>query len=286
MKNSKWIGRAIAAGAMLCTLRLAGADDVNNHDTVEEPLLIMTAPSHTVKPSFMEVGIIREWLVKPGDVVKKGQLLGREDTDLDELQLKGMKIEAESTAEIDAAVAARDSAKIEYDNKLKGYQQQAASESEVQEAKLAFEKADAEIRYVQAEHEKKVADAEEQEGKIAKMQLFSPVNGTVEKINIQEGEIFDPNKPDGALTVVTNTPLWIDVPVPSVDSLKLKVGDQISVAYSAEPDKWMTSTIVYMDPQVIAASDKQIVRLELNNDDNKPAGLWVNVRLPSQAKAP
>lgn len=284
MKNSKWIRRAIAAGAVLFALPFAGADDAN-HGAAEEPLVAMTAPSHTAKPSFMEIGIVKEWLVKPDDVVKKGEVLAREDTDLEVLQLKGMKIEAGSTAEIDAAIAARDSAKLEYDNKQKGLKEQAASAEEVEEAKLAWQKSEAEIRYVQSEHEKKVADAETQEAKVGKMELKSPVDGTVEKINIQEGEVVDPNKPDGALTLVTNNPLWIDVPVPSIESLKLKVGDQISVAYSAEADKWLPARIVYLDPEVNSASDKQIVRLELNNDENKPAGLWVNVRLPSQVAA-
>ena len=169
---------------------------------------------------------------------------------------------------------------MEYQNKQKGFEQQAASETEVEEAKLDYERAKAQLHYTQVEHEKAIADADTEAKMIDKMQLLSPVDGTVKEINIQEGEIVDPNKPDGALTLVTNSPLWVEVNVPSTRALKLKQGDTASVAYQNEPDKWMNAKVIYLDPEVDAASDKQTVRLELNNDQNRPAGLWVSVRLP------
>jgi hypothetical protein len=39
--------------------------------------------------------------------------------------------------------------------------------------------------------------------------------------------------------------------------------------------------VIYLDPEIDAASDKETVRLELNNDDNTRSGLWVNVKLPA-----
>lgn len=276
---AKWMRRGIVAAAMLCVLPFAGADDAGH--SADEPLLARTIPSHTDKPSFMEFGVVKEWLVKPDDVVKKGQILGREDSDVEEMKLHGLRIMADSTAEIEAAQADRDAKKVEYENKQKGFEQQAASETEVEEAKLDYERAEAQLRYSQAQHEKAIADADTEAKMIDKMQLLSPVDGTVKQINIQEGEVVDPNKPDGALTLVTNSPLWVEVKVPSTRALNLKQGDSVSVAYQNEPDKWLPATIIFRDPEVDAASDKQTVRLELNNDQNKPAGLWVSVRLPS-----
>ena len=129
-------------------------------------------------------------------------------------------------------------------------------------------------------HLKAISDADTQALVIEKMKLLSPVDGTVKQINIQEGEIVDPNKPDGAVTLVTNNPLWVDVKIPSTQALKLKQGDSMSVAYQNESDKWLTAKIIFLDPEVDAASDKQTIRLELNNDQDKPAGLWLNVKLP------
>ena len=112
---AKWFGRSVMATAILGILPLAGAGDANG---VSDPgMLRGTIPSHTAKPSFMEVGIVRQWLVKPDDVVKKGQLLGREDTDLETLKLRSLRIQADSTAAIEAATADRDARKVEYENK-------------------------------------------------------------------------------------------------------------------------------------------------------------------------
>jgi hypothetical protein len=63
------------------------------------------------------------------------------------------------------------------------------------------------------------------------------------------------------------------------------MGDQVQVAYVLEPDKWFTGTVIYFDPVVDASVDQQTVRLELSNDDNKPAGLLMNIRVPADEKA-
>jgi RND family efflux transporter MFP subunit len=278
---AKWTRRTVATAVVLSILPFAGADDSN--PSADQGLLARTIPSHTAKPSFMEVGIVKEWLVKPDYVVKKGQVLGREDADIEQMRLNSLRITAKSTAAIESAQAAASAKKVEYENKQKGYEQQAASATEVEEAKLDMDQADAELKFRQVEHLKAIADADTQALVIDKMQLLSPVDGTVKQINIQEGEIVDPNKPDGALTLVTNNPLWVEVKVPSPQALKLKQGDTISVSYQNESDKWMNATVIFLDPEVDAASDKQTVRLELNNDQNRPAGLWVNVRLPSDS---
>jgi RND family efflux transporter MFP subunit len=281
MKFAKWMRRAVATAAVLSILPFAGADNANQ--PADAALLARTIPSHTAKPSFMEVGIVKEWLVKPDYVVKKGQVLGREDADVEEMRLKSLKIAANSTAAIEGAEAERDAKKVEYENKQKGFEQQAASATEVEEAKLDWQQAEANVKFRQVEHMKAIADADTQALVIDKMKLLSPVDGTVKQINIQEGEIVDPNKPDGAVTLVTNNPLWVEVKVPSSQALKLKQGDVVSVAYQNESDKWMPATIIFFDPEVDAASDKQTIRLELNNDQDRPAGLWVNVRLSSDS---
>ncbi|MGA2439989.1 MAG: efflux RND transporter periplasmic adaptor subunit [Tepidisphaeraceae bacterium] len=277
----KWFGRSVMAAAILGILPLAGADGPNG---VADPgMLARTIPSHTAKPSFMEVGIVRQWLVKPDDVVKKGQLLGREDTDLEALQLRSLRIQADSTAAIEAATADRDARKVEYENKQKSLAGGGASESEVLEAKLDFQQKEAVLRNSMAQREKLLADVDIQARKIDKMQLLSPVDGTVKEISIQEGEVVDPNKPDGALTLVTNDPLWVEVKVPSAQGLKLKLGDAALVEYQTQPGVWLKGTVIYLDPEVDAASDKQTVRLEMSNDAGTPSGLWVRVRFPSGA---
>jgi RND family efflux transporter MFP subunit len=277
----KWFGRSLIGTAMLGMLPFAGADDSNRVSDVG--LRGRTVPSHVVKPTFMEVGIIKEWFVKPDDLVKKGQLLGREDTDLEELKLRSLRIQADSMAGVEAATADRDARKIEYENKQKAYNEQATSEAELQEAKLDYQQKEAVLRNAQVSREKLLADVDVQAREIDKMHLFSPVDGAVKALNIQEGEIVDPNKPDGALTLVTNNPLWVEVKASSAQAAKLKQGDIVMVAYQYDVNNWMKAKVIYLDPEVDAASDTATVRLELNNESNIRSGLWVNVRLPSDS---
>jgi RND family efflux transporter MFP subunit len=279
MYFGKWFGRSVIAAAMLGILPFAGADDANR--VTDESLMARTVPSLITKPSFLEVGVVRQWLVKPDDYVKKGQLLGRLDTDVEELKLRSAQIQADSMAAVEAATADRDARKIEYESKLKAYALQATSTDEVQEAKLDYEQKEAVLRNAEAQREKYLADVDIQARVIDKMQLFSPVNGTVKDINIQEGEVVDPNKPDGAITLVTNNPLWVEITVSSAQAMSLKLGDTAMVAYQNNPNDWLKAKVIYLDPEVDAASDKETVRLELKNDDNGRSGLWVNVKLPN-----
>jgi RND family efflux transporter MFP subunit len=279
MNCGKWFGRSVIAAAMLGILPFAGADDANH--VTDESLMARTVPSLITKPSFMEVGVVRQWLVKPDEYVKKGQLLGREDTDVEELKLRSARIQADSMAAVEAATADRDVSKVEYESKLKAYSLQATSTDEVEEAKLTYEQKEAVLRNAEAQREKYLADVDIQARVIDKMQLFSPVNGTVKDINIQEGEVVDPNKPDGAITLVTNNPLWVEIKVSSAQATGLKLGDAAMVAYQNNPNDWLKAKVIYLDPEVDAASDKETVRLELKNDDNGRSGLWVNVKLPT-----
>jgi multidrug efflux pump subunit AcrA (membrane-fusion protein) len=278
MKSLKWLGQGVIGATMLAVLPLAGAE--NGAPPPDDVLIARTVPSHTAKPSFMEIGVVKEWFVKPDDVVKKGQVLGTEDVDLEKLALRSLTIQAKSTAAIEAATADRDARKVEYDNKQKAAAQDATAFSEVEEAKLNYQQKEAELRNAEMQHEKQLSDVDTQAGKIEKMKLLSPADGIVKEINIQEGEVVDPNKPDGALTLVTNNPLWVEVKVPSAQALKLKIGDTGLVAYQSDPDNWLKAKVIYLNPEVDAASDKETVRLELNNDQNKVSGLWVSVRFP------
>jgi len=275
MNITKLVGRTLFGAAFLGLLPLVGAA---GNGIPDDAIIARTIPSNTAKPTFMEVGIVKQWLVKADDVVKKGQVLGKEDSDLEELQLRSLRIEADSTAEIEAAEAARNASKLEYDRKKN--LGESASADEVLQAQLDYQQKEAELREAKMKREKALADVDIETGKIQKMQLLSPADGIVEQINIQEGEIVDPNKPDGAITLVTNDPLWVEVKVPSDQALKLKMGDTGLVAYQNDPDTWLKAKIIYIDPQVDAASDKETVRLELSNDANKVSGLWVSVRFP------
>ncbi|MGA3065397.1 MAG: efflux RND transporter periplasmic adaptor subunit [Tepidisphaeraceae bacterium] len=285
MKRSKWIHSVLVASSV-CLLRSAVADEpavAPDSTAAATPTVVqgLSTPSSKHNLSFMDVGVLKDVLVKPGDVVTVGQVLAQEDSDLDEMDLKALKIDAESTSKIDAAKVDAESKRRQWQNKQKAYQTGgAANLEEVEEAKLDYDEAVIEIQMAKELHDEKLAELDKQQLKVDKMKLLSPVDGIVEKVSLHSGEVVDPNQPDGALTVVKIKPLWVDMHLTMEQTQKLKLGDKLSVAYVSDPDNWITGTVIYFDPVVDATVDQQTVRLELENEENKPAGLQVNVRLP------
>jgi RND family efflux transporter MFP subunit len=285
MKRSKWVERSFVACVVCCFAPLAwvaAEDESAPRQAAPEPLF--TFPSDRRNLSFPEMGLVQKLLVKPGDVVKKGDLLATEDTDEEEIQYRAMRIEAESTADIDAAVADHASKMLVYQRLQKAAE--ATNPTEIEEAKLAADVADIKIRDAKEQREEKLAELAKEGKKIDRMHLFSPVDGIVEKISVFPGEVTDPVKADGVLTIVANQPMWADMHLLTAQAAKLKMGDAVQVAYENDPSKWFDAKVIYFDPVADAASDKQTVRIQWDNSEGKPAGLAMNVRLPSMNQTP
>jgi RND family efflux transporter MFP subunit len=285
MMRGKWV-HVLIVGAGICLLRTASADEATGASDATSAagttvVQALSQPSSKHNLSFTDEGVLKDLLVKPGDVVTTGQVLAEEDSDLDELDYKAAKIEAESTSKVDGAKVARDEKERIYQNKEKAFESGgAANQEEVEEAKLEYQEAEIDIRLAQEQHDEKMAELAKMERKIDKMKLLSPVDGIVEKINTQPGEVVDPAKPDGAITVVKTNPLWVDMHLSLEQASKLKMGDKLSATYANDPDQWFTGTVIYFDPVVDATVDQQTVRLEVDNGQGKPAGMLLNVRIP------
>jgi RND family efflux transporter MFP subunit len=285
LMRGKWM-QCLLLSASLCLLRTASADEATGTSGATSAsgttvVQALSLPSSKHNLSFMDIGILKEVKVKPGDVVTVGQVLAQQDSDLDEMEYAAAKIDAQSTSKIDGAIVARDAKKRQWQNKEKAFESGgAANQEEVEEAKLEYEEAEIDIKLAQEQHDEKMAELAKMERKIEKMKLLSPVDGVVEKINLQAGEVVDPNKPEGALTVVKINPLWVDMHLTLEQAGKLKLGDTLTASYANDPDQTFTGTVIYFDPVVDATVDQQTVRLEVANDQNKPAGMLLNVRLP------
>jgi hypothetical protein len=101
-----------------------------------------------------------------------------------------------------------------------------------------------------------------------------PAVHDVQKIEVEEGEVIDPQRP--AITIVRNDPLWVEARVPTRRALGLKLGQQLDVLYKNEPGA-RKAEIIYFDPVALAGSNFQIVRLAMPNPDNRPSGMLVDV---------
>lgn len=241
-----------------------------------------TVPSATRDLALRVMDVVAKVFVKPGDAVKAGDPLIVEDTREEEVNLSILKLEADVIGEliIKAAEATLANKHVE----LKRFEQMGvnnvAAESELERAKLEVELAGLDLEKAKQDQKKKLLEVKLHEQRIARMQINSPIDGHVRSIEVEEGEVIDPQRP--AITVVRNDPLWIEAKVPTHRALGLKLGQQLDVYYKGEPNA-RKAEVIYFDPIAIAGPNFQIVRLAMPNGDNRPSGMVVDVIVPAEA---
>ena len=281
-----------AAVAVLCALPAVGADSAGTAAPgAVEPGVVdantRPAQDHEIKATFALPGLVAEVYVKEGDHVKAGQIMAKQDDRQDAAELQRIQIEADSMAKIENYQLDQAIKQVQLDRmkKLHDDYHDAAS-SEVEQAQLDVELAKTQVDLGKLEHEQKKLDAKKQEIKVELMKLVSPIDGIVEKLNINPGEMAsaDPQNHDGSIVVVQNDPLWLEMNLSTAAAMQLQMGQVLPVKYSWETT-WRSAKIVYFAPQADAKSDTQLVRLELANPSGATSGVHMQVKLPEKIAA-
>jgi len=244
----------------------------------------ISRPSRESKLSFQVPGVVKDVPVNEGDRVTIGQVLAQQDDREDEQTYKSLKLEADSVAKIDYSTVDRDVKAVQYGRKQRLLKDHNASESEVEEAKLAVDLANTQITLAQLEHDQKGFDARKQEIKLELMKLKSPIDGFVQKINIGSGEMADPQNREGAIVVVKNDPLWVEMNIDTAQAVQLQLQQTLEVRYEGEP-QWQKAKIIFFAPHADAASGTELVRLEMPNPTGQRSGLHMQVKLPEKIAA-
>ena len=263
---------------LMASVLLGGAGMALGADSVLEGQ--HTEPSKHPKLSFAAPGIIRAIPVKRGQAVKAGDVLLQEDDRIEQAQLESLRGEATSGLNIKYYQADYEYKKAKYE-RLRDLREKdnAASPSEVNEAKLDADEAFIRIDIEKQNFEQKKAEFLKQQLKVELMSLRSPYDGVVEKIDVEVGETVDPSKP--ALLIAVNDPLWIKLPLMTEQAQKVKVGDSFEVAYG-DGGAGEMAVVVARNPVADRASETQEVILELKNPQHRDAGQKVQIKLPER----
>jgi multidrug efflux pump subunit AcrA (membrane-fusion protein) len=263
--------------ALLAAIVLTGAS-AGAQSKPEITVNGITQPSQRVNNyGFGTMGLIDKVCVKNGDRVKPGDLLISQDIRREENKLQQLKNEATSTARVDAAVADLDLKKKSLARIEDLFKKNASNPFELEEAQGKVNFADATLKVTELENVKNKLEVEGQKVLLDQMKIVSRVKGIIEDVKVSEGEVYDPQKP--CIAVVVNDPMWVEVHLPTVQSAKLKLGDALDVRYLDEKD-WAPGKVIYKAPVADAASDTQLVRLEVPYPKLRDTGLQVLVNLP------
>ena len=273
----------IAVAAVCVTLLAAGLSRGQNAGAPAGGAVVVqgtTTPFTHAKPSVNQYGTVLKLPVKRGQQVKEGDLLLQQDDREERAELARLELEASSNVRVEASDADLKIKQVQLARVEELFRTRNASSFEVEEARSKVIAADAQAKIARLELEKAKQEAIRQRAKVDKMSLTSKSSGRIEAIDVELGDICDPQKP--VMTIVQNDPLKVDFYLPVNQAAKLKLGDKLQVRYPTE-DKWTEAAVDFKSPFADAASGTQKIGLSMKNPEGRDSGMEVQVRLPAEA---
>jgi multidrug resistance efflux pump len=270
---------ALPAAMAGMALGVHAADPASTAQPDPAIMVAHTEPSKILAMNFYGPGVIKSVAVKEGDVVKAGQVLMVQDDDIETEELARLKIQADSTARLEYAQADLAVKEKVYERKSKA-EGGVFSQEEIEEAQLDQVHSAKQIDVVKLDDSDNLSKQKQQELKVDKMHLRSPIDGVVVEIKTWEGVMASPDPEKPVITVVRNNPCYVVVPLLKTWQVaQLSLGQSMQVKYISDND-WQDAKIVYISPVAKAESDTQLIKLELANPQNKATGLPIQVKLP------
>lgn len=242
----------------------------------------VTNPSADITLSYVQPGRIAKVYFKEGEWVKDGQVLIQQDDAVEQIQLAQLQAASEDTTQIQASEASLAQSKVDLKKLEKAAASNAATELEVEHAKLNVKMAELSLQLAKFEHEQAKRKYNELKVQIEKMHLKSPIDGRIENIHVETGESI--NALADVVRVVQIDPLWIDVPVPLIKATTLNYGKTAQVGFPNPNRASLEGRIIYIAAVADAASSTLRVRIEVPNKSNRPAGEHVEIIFPTSTR--
>ncbi|MCD6364358.1 MAG: efflux RND transporter periplasmic adaptor subunit [Planctomycetes bacterium] len=243
----------------------------------------ITRPSKDVTLSFVRPGQIKEVLVEEGDVVKANQALVRQDDAAEQAQLAQIKAQAVDTTYIEAATAKLAQSRVDL-QKLDDAQKRssgAVTAMELEHARLDVVIAQLSVALEKFKRRQNHLKYSEAKIRVLQMTILSPIDGTVESLDVEVGEAVDALA--DVVRVVCIDPLRVDAPVPLAQARLLRPGQKARIKFAAgvpEASSASDGKIVSIASVADAASSTLMVRIEMPNPTGRPAGEYVSVDFP------
>lgn len=197
-------------------------------------------PVTDVKISSNVSARIMKLMVKEGDRVKKGQLLVSLDRTNYEAAVNQAKAEVlRAKAALMNAKSTLQKAQQDYD-RIKGlYDKQLASLAEFQTAEAALASAHSAVESAQSQVLAAEAMLEQSRDNLSKTEIYSPIDGTVSKLNKEVGEIAlgSAFSQDVIMTIANLSRMEARVNVDENDVVSVNIGDSAMIEVDALPNE-------------------------------------------------
>ncbi len=268
-------------GYRINTVLLAGviglsaqAEEISDYDCLIEPHAV-------VEISTREEGVIKDLAVRRGDFVKKGQVLARLESRVEELAVELARARAGMRSRIEAKEAGLKYRGAQHRRVEDLYQRKAISFHEKDKAYTDMLLAQAELREAKENHRLAQIEHKRAEQILERRTIRSSVDGIIVEVLLEPGESVE-NRP--ILIVAQVDPLNVEVILSETLYGTIEVGSKASVQPLLRGAAPQVATVVVVDRLIDAASHTYGIRLELRNPGHTiPGGIRCELDILSTA---
>ncbi|MCH7920341.1 MAG: efflux RND transporter periplasmic adaptor subunit [Planctomycetes bacterium] len=236
----------------------------------------ITKPSGDVTLSFVQAGRLSKMPFKDGDEVQAEEIVAYLDDRAEQARLAQIKAQSEDFTQILASQASLAQKQVDLRKLTNAAQVFAATELEVEHARLDVRIAELSLDLARFEHDQAVRQLHESGIRLYEMQLKTPISGIVAQSHVEKGESV--NSLDEVMRIVKTDPLWIDASIPIVQAALIKPGVQLNVTFYPPDPIRVRGRVIYVAAVADAASNTVTVRIEVPNPSKRPAGEHVQVQ--------
>ena len=236
------------------------------------------APGHSRVLSFLRAGRITKLSVNVGDTVKAGRQLVCLDDAAEMEQLAQLKLEC-NDVRVRAAQVQLAQRKAYLARIASGAKKGGASAADVEGARLDVKISEISVELANIERKSQEHRYRQARIQVEKMRLLSPIDGKVERIFARVGESVGALAPVIRVVKVGRDPLWIDVPVPVKQAMRLKKAQVARVRIGgggAALRGKVVSIFSTADPETGTVR----VHVQVPNPTGRPVGERVTVNFP------
>ncbi|MEM7754425.1 MAG: efflux RND transporter periplasmic adaptor subunit [Planctomycetota bacterium] len=189
---------------------------------------------------------IAELLVAEGDRVEAGQPIARLDDRVARAMFASADARAKMTGPLAIAAAELEHATVRLERMKRAHSEGAASPSELQDAELAEERANA--AYIAAKQNKALdrIHREELAVRLARHTIVAPFAGTVERVLTEAGE--SPGASEPVIELVRTARLRVELQLPAAYHGTIEPGDTVKLRAVAPVNDFVEATVAAVSP--------------------------------------
>lgn len=225
----------------------------------------LTEPVRDVVLSFDVDGTLDNIRFKEGDRVKKGEAIIELKKGFEELEVRRNKMIWDSKVEVESAKVRSDSLKTVYVSTQSLFERTGSvSKEELEKKKLEYDLAEAEYMRLVVTEKREEMEYRMSVEKRDKLILKSPINGTITKLLLDEGESCENRQPVAHVVDTRQCIIVCNVEAPLAQNLKKGQNVSLSIPVGFKSMN-VTGRLIYVAPVVDKASGLVMVKAAFDN---------------------